>query len=547
MAHFKDEIKMLLEQHENIYDNLDREHLIKQVINNKEVKVSSHGALSSVTPKDSTGRSPKDTYYVKQPGSAANIDWDSASNNAMAPETFERIFSDAISVLKSKKALYTTDRVLGADSKYALPVKTITDRALTALFTDNMFRQVPDDIEKSVFYGKEFHLIALPYDRLKADKYAGRLRSENGKTIDLAVVIDIDNRIGIVYGSAYLGSCKKLMFSAMDYYLPDVGVLPLHCSANEGSNGHVALLLGLSGTGKTSLSSDPDRALLGDDEHGWSNDGVFNLEAGCYAKLINLNPKKEPEIHHAITRNLHPHKHGAIVENAVMKQDGTFDFDDQSITENSRGSYPLSFLGNIKVPPVSKHPNTILFLAADANGVLPPVSRLSTDQAMLWFMMGYTSKLAGTETGIVEPTSTFSRFFGEPFMPRHPETYAKMLGEKLIEHGSQVFLVNTGWTGGPYGVGKRIDIGYTRKMVKAAFDGNLDNVKYRTNDLFHLEVPLECSGVPAEILDPKNTWSDKKAYDERAKKLAMQFAAHFDKVYGKKNIDAEIASQCPGK
>jgi phosphoenolpyruvate carboxykinase (ATP) len=363
----------------------------------------------------------------------------------------------------------------------------------------------------------------------------------------MAVAMDFDRRVGIVFGSAYAGSVKKLMFTVMNYMLPGVGILPLHCSANEGPNGDIALLLGLSGTGKTTLSADPRRALLGDDEHGWSDNGIANFENGCYAKLINLRESKEPEIWHAVFHEAHYLKHGTIVENCMMYPWGTFDVDDERYTPNSRASYPLRFLSNIKTPSVGGHPKTILFLTADANGVLPPIAQLTPDQAMLWFLMGYTSKLAGTETGIVDPVSTFSRFFGEPFMPRNPNVYASMLGERMKKHGSQVYLVNTGWSGGPFGVGQRMDIDITRAIVHAALSGDLANVEYEEDTVFHINVPRTCPGVPAEILNPRNTWNDKKAFDLRAAKLASDFATHCDKAYGLKGINPAVMSQCPGK
>jgi phosphoenolpyruvate carboxykinase (ATP) len=323
--------------------------------------------------------------------------------------------------------------------------------------------------------------------------------------------------------------------------------LPLHCSANEGPNGDSALLLGLSGTGKTSLSADPRRALLGDDEHGWSDNGIANFENGCYAKLINLHPRKEPEIWNAVFHEAPYLEHGAVVENCMMYPWGTFDVDDERFTPNSRASYPLQFLTNFKPSSVAGHPQTILFLAADANGILPPVSRLSPEQAMLWFLMGYTSKLAGTETGIVDPVSTFSRFFGEPFMPRNPDVYASMLGERMKKHDSRVYLVNTGWSGGPFGIGARMDIEITRSIVDCALRGVLGEVEYDEDPLFHIQVPRSCPHVPTEIINPRNTWEDKDAFDQRAQKLAADFSAHFDRAYGDKGIDPEVVSQCPGK
>jgi len=537
----------MLAGRKQVVSNPERREMIQKAVDNREVIIAANGALATWTPPESTGRSPKDTLIVKRAASEARIDWDSPNNIPVAEDTFEMLFADAVAVLNSKEELYVTDRVLGADSAYALPVRMVSDKALTALFTDNMFRPVPDDIAKSLFAEKEFTLLALPYDKLDRERYQGRLRNlADGKASDLAVVIDLDQRVGIVYGSAYCGSVKKLMFSVMNYMLPEVGILPLHCSANEGPNGHVALLLGLSGTGKTTLSADPERALLGDDEHGWSDSGVANFENGCYAKMINIDAEKEPEIYNAIMHEDDYLNHGSIVENAMLYPDGHFDFDDERLTPNSRGSYLLSELTNIKPSSVAGHPQTILFLTADANGVLPPISKLDSSQAMLWFLMGYTSKLAGTETGITEPVTTFSRFFGEPFMPCNPDVYAGMLGARMETYKSEVFLVNTGWSGGPFGEGKRMDIKLTRALVKAAMNGDLSKVDYVNDPIFHIMIPQSCPGVDAKILNPRDTWQDAGAYDKRAQKLAGEFAAHFTKAYGKKNIASEIAKQCPG-
>jgi phosphoenolpyruvate carboxykinase (ATP) len=412
-----------------------------------------------------------------------------------------------------------------------------------------MFRPTLEGIKDSIFANREFQLLALPYDKLDPKRYEGRLRKlANGETTDMAIVMDFAKGVGLVFGSAYMGSCKKLIFTVMNYYLPLENLLPLHCSANENADtGDLTLYLGLSGTGKTTLSSDPDCPLLGDDEHGWSDNGIANFEYGCYAKLINLNPKKEPEIYKAVLHKDDYKKHGAIVENAMMYPNGKFDLDDERLTPNSRASYPLSFLANVKEESKGPHPKNIIFLTADANGVLPPVAKLSADQAMLWFLMGYTSKLAGTERGVVDPVSTFSRFFGQPFMPCLPNYYAKLLGERMHKHNSKVFLINTGWTGGPYGEGKRIDIDVTRKLVHAVMNEKLDDVDYRIDKLFHLNVPTSCPGVSSDILDPAKTWSDQKLFQARAEKLAKEFSDYFDKAYGDKNIEERIRSQCPGK
>jgi phosphoenolpyruvate carboxykinase (ATP) len=543
-----EDLKKSLKKHSNIKENLPREILISQAVENKEAVLTNNGTLATWTPSHSTGRSPKDTYVVKNPESELNIDWTSPNNIGMDPQTFAMIYEDALQFIQEKETIYTTDRVIGADSKYALPVKTITDKALSQVFIDNMFRPVPEDIEKSVFINDEFHLIALPNNNLNKEKYKGLVRDlPNGETSDICVVVDFDKKIGIVIGSKYMGSMKKLMFTVMNYYLPFKGVLPLHCSANEGVDGDSALLLGLSGTGKTTLSADPERALLGDDEHGWSNDGIFNFENGCYAKMIYIKPENEPEIYEAVMHEAEYTKHGAIIENAMIYPNGDIDFFDARYTPNSRASYPLSFLKNIKESSKSGNPNTILFLTADAYGVLPPISKLTKEQAMLWFLMGYTSKLAGTETGVTEPQATFSRFFGQPFMPCNPNIYAEMLGEKMDQHNTNVFLINTGWSGGAYGTGSRIKLKYTRAMVDAALKGKLNDAEYIKDDLFHLNIPTKCDNVPTEILNPVNTWENKEAYKETAEKLAKKFSESFDKSYGDKEIQPEIVSQCPGK
>jgi phosphoenolpyruvate carboxykinase (ATP) len=531
--------------------NIARSEMIEDGVDAREAMVSSCGALATWTPTESTGRSPKDTVIVERPGSRDSIDWTSPNNIPVDPETFDMVMSDALDVLEKSPRLYATDRLVGADPAYALPVHTVTDWALTALFTDNMFRPWDEDLVRSSAFAEDpFHLVVVPYHKLDPKRYEGRLRVDPrlGHTSTMMVGMDMDRRLGVVFGSAYGGSVKKLMFTVMNYLLPAEGVLPLHCSANEGEDGDSALLLGLSGTGKTTLSADPSRALLGDDEHGWSDNGIANFENGCYAKLIDLSAEKEPEIHNACFHHDDYRSHGAIIENAMVYPWGEFDLYDDRFTPNSRGSYPLRYLTNIKESSRAGHPSTILFLTADANGVIPPVSKLTRQQAMLWFLMGYTSKLAGTETGITEPVTVFSRFFGEPFMPRNPDVYATMLGERMERHGTSVYLINTGWTGGPYGRGSRIDLPLTRAMVNAALSGKLEDVEYRSDPVFKVMVPRECPGVEdGDILTPELTWDDPEACRARAKKLAGEFAEHFETAYGDKNIPEEIAGECPGR
>jgi len=541
-------LNAVLDKHSGILDNPARKEMIDIAINNRESLVTANGALATWTPAESSGRSPKDTLIVDRDEIRDTIDWDAPNNLPVDVETFEMLWQDALDVLATKDQLIITDRVVGAESSYALPTRVVTDRANIAIFTDNMFRPVPDDIGTSIYADTPFTIIELPYDRIDHTKYKGRLRDlPNGEASHMCIIADFEQRVGLVYGSAYCGSCKKLMFTVMNYYLPADGILPIHCSANEGTEGDSALLLGLSGTGKTTLSADAARALLGDDEHGWNERGIANFEGGCYAKLVNLRIDKEPEIWDAAFREADIYDHGALIENCMMNPQGYFDVDDERLTANSRVSYPLASLKNIKTPPVAGHPKTILFLTADANGVLPPVAKLDKAQAMLWFLMGYTSKLAGTETGVTEPVAAFSRFFGAPFMPRNPDDYSDLLGQKLDEHGTEVYLVNTGWSGGPYGVGERMDILLTKRICNAALSGELKDVECETDEFFKVAVPKEVPGVPSEVLFPVNTWDDKDAYRERAEKLVAEFGAAFDKNYGNKGLDAEIVAACPGK
>ncbi len=533
----------------SVYRNIPRSEMIRKSVERGEAVVSACGALSTWTPTESTGRSPRDTVVVKRDSSSDTIDWTSPNNIPIDEETFDMVFEDALRELTGVPEVFVTDRLVGADPAYALPVHTISDMALPALFTDNMFRPWDGDISRgSCFAESHFTLLVLPYHKLDPDRYEGRIRVDPrlGHTSTMIVAMDMDRSMGIVYGSAYGGSVKKLIFTVMNYILPAQGILPLHCSANEGEDGRSALLLGLSGTGKTTLSADPSRALLGDDEHGWGEDGIANFENGCYAKLINLSSEKEPEIYNACFHRADWLEHGAIIENTMMYPDGRFDLFDERLTPNSRGSYPLRYLTNIKESSRAGHPTTILFLTADANGVIPPVSRLNRGQAMFWFLMGYTSKLAGTETGITEPVSTFSRFFGAPFMPRNPDVYASMLGERMERFGTEVYLVNTGWSGGPYGVGSRIDLPLTRMMVDAVLTGRLSEAGYHQDPVFRVMVPDSCPGLPDQtILDPVNTWDDREAYLARANRLAAEFRTHFDKAYGDKGISLEIARECP--
>ncbi|MBI4129592.1 phosphoenolpyruvate carboxykinase (ATP) [Candidatus Peregrinibacteria bacterium] len=495
----------------------------------------------------------------------------------MEPQVFDRLWDDALAVLEEKTSLYVTERSVGAESSSALPVRTVTDSPLVALFTDNMFRQCHSErlpVGKAGSRGTKrplscfdyaqhdtFTLLVLPHDRVMTAPYEDVLRKSGGRTVDMLVAMDFERMCGLVYGTSYLGCVKKLLFTTMNFLLPEQGILPLHCAANSGMQGDTALFLGLSGTGKTTLSTDPNRHMIGDDEHLWSDRGIANMEGGCYAKLARLRKEKEPEIYSAVFGECHGSTtltmtRGVIIENAMMYPDGSFDLDDERLTENSRASYPLSFLPRMVKEGCAGHPSTILFLTADAQGVLPPLAKLDHTQALLWFLMGYTSKLAGTEAGVTKPKSTFSRFFGGPFMPRKPMDYLTLFDEKLKKHGTEVYLVNTGWSGGPafapgasvgkpYGVGKRMDIALTRRLVDAALSGELRDVPCWEDQKFHLRVPKACPGVDSKLLHPKQTWADPDAYDRAAEALAQEFSAAFAKEFAGR-VSQEIAAVCPG-
>ncbi len=542
-------ISKISDKNIKIHENPERSFLIEKSIENKEVFVLKTGTLCSITPSHSTGRSPKDTVTVKRESNENTIDWDSQYNIPINQETFEMLFEDAINLFLQKKEIFITKRCIGADPLYSLEIVSISSKALNSLFTLNMFRPLIDN-SLSIFKNEPFLLLMLPDDNLNSEKYKGRLRinPETGKTTTMAIAIDYENKIGIVIGSSYLGTCKKLIFTIMNYYLVFHNILPLHCSANEGVNGDIALFLGLSGTGKTTLSTSADRKLLGDDEHGWSDNGIANFEYGCYAKLVNLDPIKEPEIYNACFRKAQPTSHGAIVENVMNYPDGSFDLFDIRLTENSRGSYPLSFIPNIKESSVGAHPSVIIFLTADANGVLPPISKLSIEQALLWYLLGYTSKLAGTETGIKEPQSTFSPFFGAPFMPAAPKFYIDLLQQKLQKFNTNVYLINTGWIGGSYGAGKRIPLSMTRTMVRAAINGELNDVFTEEDNLFHLNIPTTCPGIEnSSILHPESMWQDKLLFKQKAMKLAEEFSSFYDKMFKGKGIPKVVEDCCPGK
>jgi phosphoenolpyruvate carboxykinase (ATP) len=510
-----------------VYWNLPPARLYEEAIRREEGQLSADGPLVSLTGKH-TGRSANDKFIVKEGDSAEKVWWGKV-NVATSPETFLAL-REKIREYFSERDLFVFDGYAGADPRYRMPVRVVSEYAWHSMFARNMFVRESDP---SVLGEHEpaFTVLAAPH--VQADP---EIHGTNSGTF---IIVSFAERMAIIGGSEYAGEIKKSIFSVMNYLLPERDVLSMHCSANYG-NGRddVALFFGLSGTGKTTLSADKSRTLIGDDEHGWSDDGVFNIEGGCYAKVIRLSPTGEPEIH-ATTKRF-----GTIMENVVVDPETRrVDLDDARYTENTRASYPLELLDNVDLGGVAGHPRAVIFLTCDAFGVLPPISRLSEPQAMYHFLSGYTAKVAGTERGVTEPSATFSACFGAPFMPLHPGRYAEMLGEKIRRHGTPVWLINTGWSGGPYGVGARIPLEHTRRMVEAALSGELEGVEMREDPLFGLRVPIEVAGVPGELLDPRGTWDDKIAYDERAAKLADMFEENFVKYAD--GVTAEIAAAGP--
>jgi phosphoenolpyruvate carboxykinase (ATP) len=493
-----------------IHRNLSVPSLIEVAIHRKEGNLSSTGALSVKTGKF-TGRSPDDRYIVDDSVTHNIIEWGKV-NHPISEEKFENIFGRMKKYVEGK-AFFIFDGFVGADPEIKLPIRVITDKAWHGLFATQIF--IRPTLAELKNHKPEFTLLSV--------NDFGAMPELEGTRTETFIIINFKKKIVLIGATSYAGEIKKAMFSVMNYILPSRGVFPMHCSANVGMDGKAALFFGLSGTGKTTLSADPERHLVGDDEHGWSDKGIFNFEGGCYAKCINLKKENEPEIWRAI-------RFGAVMENVIIKRDTHEpDFSDGSLTENTRVVYPLDFIPAAIIPSVANHPKVIIFLTADAFGVMPPIAKLTKEGAMYHFMSGYTSKLAGTERGITEPKETFSQCFGAPFMPLHAKEYAKMLGQKIDEHNTRVYLINTGWSGGPYGVGKRIDLKYTRAMVTSALNGDLEKTPFKHNDIFNLEIPTLCPRVPSEVLDPRNTWSDKEKYDISAKKLAALFVKNFEK------------------
>ena len=475
--------------------------------------VTDNGTLTVNTGKF-TGRSPQDRFIVKDDYTKDKVWWGKI-NKAISPENFDKLYDNVITYLNGK-TIYVKDAYVCADPRYKLNVRTITELPWSNMFVHNMFIPV---------YGEEAEDFNAEWTVICAPGYVADVPSEYGIRQGNFSILNFTAKIALIGGSAYTGEMKKGIFSALNLILPiEKNVLPMHCSANVGEKGDTAIFFGLSGTGKTTLSADPNRKLIGDDEHGWTEDNViFNFEGGCYAKVIDLTEEKEPDIYRAI-------RPGAILENIVFKAGtGVVDYEDYSITQNTRVSYPINHIDNIIQPSLAENPKNIFFLTCDAFGVLPPVSKLTPGQAAYHFISGYTAKVAGTEAGINEPVPSFSACFGEPFMPLHPTAYAEMLSHKMTEAGVNVWLINTGWTGGPYGTGKRIKLSYTRKMITAILNGELDNVQFEQHPIFGLFMPTQIPDVPSEMLDPMNTWENKGAYISKCINLAHFFHVNFEK------------------
>lgn len=481
--------------------------LINDAVRKGEGRLTEHGALLIHTGKY-TGRSPKDRYIVRDEVTKDTVAF-GKTNLPIGEVAYEKIKAKVMDYI-SDREMYLVRAKAGAAKSSSMTINVLCENAVQALFSRQIF--IRDDAREG--YDADFTVIAVP--NLKCDAKADGIHSE------ACIIISFKDRLVLISGTLYSGEIKKSVFSFMNYILPEKGILPMHCSANTDEKGNTALFFGLSGTGKTTLSADPDRILIGDDEHGWSDDEVFNIEGGCYAKTINLDRGKEKEIYEAI-------RFGSVLENVVVDKDGVPDYTDKSLTENTRCTYPLDFIPNASITREGGIPKTIIFLTADAFGVIPPISKLSKEAAMYHFMSGYTSKLAGTERGIVNPEIAFSALFGEPFMPRRIEEYAHLLGKKIEALKTDVYLINTGWTGGVYGVGKRMPLKYTRKMVEAALDGSLKQAKFIKDRIFNIEIPDHVAGVPTELLFPESQWADKAEYQKTAAALAERFQQNFER------------------
>lgn len=508
-----------------VYRNLSPADLTQAALRRGEGVLSDTGAIVVNTGKY-TGRSPKDKYIVDSEGVHDQINWGSV-NEPISREAFNQIKGKMAAYLQDRE-IYIFDGFAGADPQCTKKFRIINELASENLFIRNLLIR-PSKEELENFGDADFTIIAAPGFKC--------IPEIDGTHSEAFIGIDYEAKTVLIAGSQYAGEIKKSVFSVMNYLMPFEDVLPMHCSANmDPQTGDTAVFFGLSGTGKTTLSADPARLLIGDDEHGWSDRGIFNFEGGCYAKCIDLEEEKEPDIYHAI-------KFGSVVENVILDDDHHPDYTDNSITDNTRVGYPIDYIPNAAVPSVGGIPSVIIFLTADSFGVLPPISRLSKEAAMYHFVTGFTSKVAGTERGITEPVPTFSTLFGQPFMPLSPDVYARMLGDKIEKYNTRVYLINTGWTGGSYGTGSRMKLKYTRAMVTAALNGEIEDAEFRHDSIFNVDIPQSCAGVPSEVMNPRDTWADKDAYDETARRLAGMFQKNFSDNYP--DMDPEIAGAGP--
>jgi phosphoenolpyruvate carboxykinase (ATP) len=504
---------------QDVHFNLAATPLVEHAMRRGEGQLAANGAIVATTGKK-TGRSPKDKFVVKDALTADKVAW-GAVNQPFDSGKFDALYSRVMEYLDERE-LFVQDLFCGADTNYRLPLRFVNEFAWHNLFVRQLFIR-PNAAELRT-HKAEFTVIAAP--GFKANP------RRDGTVSEAFVILNFTERIVLIGGGAYAGEMKKSIFSIMNFLMPPRNVFPMHCSSNVGHNGVTALFFGLSGTGKTTLSADPSRNLIGDDEHGWSASGIFNFEGGCYAKCIKLSQKNEPQIWSAL-------RFGSVLENVVLDPETRVpNYADDSLTENTRAAYPVDFIENCLIPGVGGHPKNLVFLTADAFGVLPPVAKLTPEQAMFHFMSGYTAKVAGTEAGVKEPQATFSTCFGAPFLPLAPKVYAEMLGHRLREHDAQCWLVNTGWQGGPYGVGKRMDIPYTRAMVDGAVEGTLAQVEFEVEPTFGLTIPKTCPGVPSNLLNPRNAWADKAAYDRAAADLCERFARNFEQFDAPQEVRA---------
>jgi phosphoenolpyruvate carboxykinase (ATP) len=511
-------------KNDRVHRNLHSGLLVEHAVRRGEGLLADNGALVAYTGKY-TGRSVKDKFTVKDPLTAELVKWGDY-NQPFDQEKFDALFERVVASLRGKE-LYVQDLYAGADPRYRLPIRVINEYAWHNLFVRALFVRPSEEELKG--HRAEFTIVSAP--EFQGDPQRDGINSE------AFILVSFTRKVILIGGTKYAGEMKKSIFGIMNFLLPQNNVFPMHCSANVGKNAETALFFGLSGTGKTTLSADPERLLIGDDEHGWSATGIFNFEGGCYAKCIKLSKENEPQIWNAI-------RFGSVLENVTLDPATHVpDYNDDSRTENTRCAYPVDYIEGAVIPGIGGHPKNIIFLTADAFGVLPPISRLNTDQAMYHFLSGYTAKLAGTERGVKEPQPSFSTCFGAPFMPLRPKVYAEMLGRRMQEHGSQCWLVNTGWFGGPYGVGSRMKLSYTRAMVNAAIEGKLKDVEFETDPAFGLTVPKTVPGVPSEFLHARDAWKDTAAYDKAAADLAARFAKNFEKF----DVPANVRAAGPGK